>query len=70
MKLYKIDEEDIAKAINTPDISERQGDKLVAIKKIPGKFTRYPLKVVYEKMKDDELIITAYPLKKKYRRKQ
>ena len=69
MKLYKIKEEDIAKAIKTPDFTENQDDKFIAIKKFPRKFARYPLKVVYEKLKDDELIISAYPLKKQHWRK-
>jgi hypothetical protein len=47
MKLYKISEEDIAKAITTPDISEKRGNKFIAVQKIPKKFTRYPLKIVY-----------------------
>ena len=66
MKLYKIAEQDIIKTIEFPESTDREGDKLIAIKKLLKKFSDYPLKVVYEKTRGEIRIITAYPLKKKH----
>jgi hypothetical protein len=65
MRLYKIPETDILKAIESPDIFDREGINVIAIKKLQNKYSNYPLKVVYEKTEKEFLIITAYPLKKK-----
>ena len=66
MKLYKIAEQDIIKTIESPESTDREGDKLIAIKKFLKRFSDYPLKVVYEKTGGEIRIITAYPLKKKH----
>jgi len=39
--------------------------KTIAIKKFSGKYSGYPLKVVYEKREEELFVITTYPLKKK-----
>lgn len=65
MRLYNITESDIQNAINSPDTSGREVDKVVVVKKFPDKFSGIPLKVVYEKVENELFIITAYPLKKK-----
>ncbi len=65
MRLYNISERDILNAINSPDVSGREGDKVVAVKKFQDKFSGFPLKVVYEKKGNELFIITAYPIKKK-----
>ena len=65
MRLYKIYESDIIEAIESPDLSGREGQKLIAVKKFINKFAGYPLKVVYKKTEKDIIIISAYPLKKK-----
>jgi hypothetical protein len=65
IKLYQIAEEDILKTIQSPDFTDREGSKTIAVKKIPNKFSNYPLKVVYKKIEKEVFIITAYPLKKK-----
>ena len=65
MRLYNISERDILSAIDSPDVSGREGDKVVAVKKFQDKFSGFPLKVVYEKIGNELFIITAYPLKKK-----
>ncbi len=65
MRLYKISEEDILKVVQSPDVSAREGDRMVATKRFGEKFAGYPLKVVYEKIGKKLLIITAYPLKRK-----
>ena len=61
MRLYKIAEQDIIKAIEEPDSTSREGGRLTAFKHFSKKFSGYSLKVVYERVKKD---ITAYPLKK------
>ena len=66
IRLYKISETDIINTIELPDYTEREGDKLIALKKIPKKFGGYPLKVVYMMENDEAFIITSYPLKKKH----
>ena len=65
IRLYKIAEKDIIETIKLPDSTNKEGNKLVAIKKFQKKFSGYPLKVVYEKTGPDIKVITAYPLKKK-----
>lgn len=65
IKLYEIEEDDIRKTIEFPDIIEKESLKTIAIKKFSGKYSGYPLKVVYEKTETDVFIITTYPLKKK-----
>jgi len=66
IRLYKISDRDIINTIGSPDYSEREGDKFIALKKIPKKFGDYPLKVVYVIDNDEAFIITSYPLKKKH----
>ncbi len=65
MRLYNISEGDISETIDRPDIRGREGAKTMAIKKFRDRFSGYPLKVVYEKRKNEVSIITTYPLKKK-----
>jgi hypothetical protein len=65
MRLYKISEADILSAVESPQVSDTEENRTVAIKKFRDKFLGYPLKVVYEKMEDEIIILTAYPLKKK-----
>ncbi len=65
IKLYNIDEDDIRKTIEFPDIIEKESLKTIAIKKFSGKHSGYPLKVVYEKREEALFVITTYPLKKK-----
>jgi hypothetical protein len=63
MRLYNISERDILNAIDSPDVSGRERDKVVAVKKFQDKFSGFPLKVVYEKKGNELSIITAYPIK-------
>jgi hypothetical protein len=65
MRLYNISGGDILDAIDSPDVSGREGDKVVAVKKFQDKFSGFPLKVVYEMIENELFIITAYPIKKK-----
>jgi len=65
MRLYNISERDISDTIDLPEISDREGIKMVAVKIIQDRFSGYPLKVVYEKRENELFIITTYPLKKK-----
>ena len=65
MRLYKISAMDILNTMETPEDSTEEEHRFVVLRRFPGKFSGYPLKVVYEKMEDELFIITAYPLKKK-----
>jgi hypothetical protein len=65
MRLYKISEDDIMSAVESPDVSATEENRMIAMKKFRDKFSGYPLKVVYEKIKGEIFILTAYPLKKK-----
>ena len=48
MRLYEISERDIFNTIESPEDSTEEEDRLVAVKKFSGKFSEYPLKVVYK----------------------
>jgi hypothetical protein len=65
MRLYNISERDILDAIDSPDLSGREGDKVVVVKMFRDKFSGFPLKGVYEKIENKPFIVTNYPLKKK-----
>jgi hypothetical protein len=65
MKLYGITVADVTATLEYPDTTENQGDATALIKAFPGKYSGYPLKVVYERQGDALVVITAYPLKKK-----
>jgi hypothetical protein len=41
---------------------------LIALKEFSNRFSGYPLKIVYERTGDEMRVITAYPLKRRYRR--
>ena len=65
IKLYEIAGDDIRKTIEFPDIIEKESLKTIAIKKFSGKYSGYPLKIVYAKREKELFVITTYPLKKK-----
>lgn len=69
LKLYGIHVKEILEAIESPDADpdakEVESNKRTAIKRIAGRFSGYPLKVVYERTEDEVFVITVYPLKKK-----
>ena len=67
MRLYGISEEDIQETIDTPDYREKQTGKVIVQKLFAERFSGYPLKVVYEEA-EETFVITAYPVKKAYRR--
>lgn len=60
-----VSERDILNAIDSPDVSGKEGDNAVVMKQFQDKFSGFPLKVVYEKIGDEVFLITAYPIKKK-----
>ena len=66
MRLYKITEQDIMETIRSPNHTDREDGKLIAVKKCINRFSGYVLKVVYKKSEEEIMIITAYPLKKKH----
>jgi hypothetical protein len=47
MRLYNISEGDIMDTIESPDVSGKEGEKVVVMKKFQNKFSGFPLKVVY-----------------------
>jgi len=67
MRLYKISKSDVADVIEFSKHIKKEVSKHVAIKEFQKRFSGFPLKVVYE-IRDEIFVITAYPLKKKYRR--
>lgn len=67
MRLYAFGIDDIQSAISTPDKLERVEENMVAIKLFAGRFSGYPLKVVYKNI-GEIYVITAYPLKKAFKR--
>ena len=69
LRLYSITAAEIQQTIISPDHREREGNRILAYKKFPGRFAGLPLKVVYVLEKNEEMVITAYPLKKEYRRR-
>jgi hypothetical protein len=64
-KLYKIAPNNIKRTIEKPDSTDRENDKSVAIRRFPDKYFGYPLKVVYKIEKEEVIIVTVYPLKRK-----
>ena len=67
MRLYGFGENDIRSAISAPDKLESVEGNVIAIKSFAGRFSDYPLKVVY-KNNGEIYVITAYPLKKAFKR--
>ncbi len=61
MKLYGIDEDDISVAIGKPDFTGEEGAKTTAVKKFAGRFSGYPLKVVYEESGRGVFVIRRIP---------
>lgn len=59
IKLYEITDNDIRKTIEFPDIIEKESLKIIAIKRFSGKYSGYPLKVVYEKREEELFVITT-----------
>jgi len=65
MRLYKVSERDIIGAVESPDVSTKEENRMVAMKNFQDKFSGYPLKVVYEVVENETFIVTVYPLKRK-----
>ena len=69
MRFYDIMEADLTSAIEAHDHIEVAEGKMTVLKMFPGKFSGYPLKVVFQKVENEIIIVTAYPLKKALRRR-
>jgi hypothetical protein len=65
MRLYKVSERDIIGAIESPDVSAKEKNRMVVMKNFQDKFSGYPLKVAYEMVEKEIFIVTVYPLKRK-----
>lgn len=70
MRLYGIKGEEIREVINYPEPRSQEEGRWIALKILPGRFGGLPLKVVYVTENDEIVVITAYPLKKVYWRKE
>jgi len=69
MRLYGIAEEDIEQALTKPDKGPGlEGNRYVVCKAL-SKFGDLPLKVIYAFEGERMVILSAYPLKKAYRRR-
>jgi hypothetical protein len=69
MRLYGISEADIVEAIASHEKVDREGDRTIAMKMFPGRFSGCQLKVIYLEG-GERFIITAYPLKKSLRKEK
>ena len=65
MRLYKVSERDIIAAVESPDVSAKEENRMLVMKNFEDKFSRYPLKVVYEMVEKEIFILTVYPLKRR-----
>lgn len=64
LKLYSIKEEEVISKINIfLSQSKFNDDKLEIIEKLKLS-DKYPIKIVFEKFKQEVIVITVYPLKK------
>lgn len=68
MRLYGIQESEVRATLDSPDSLDIEGDRQVALKSVPGRFSGFPLKVVYTMEGGGMLVVTAYPLKRSYKR--
>ena len=70
MRLYRISREEIEETLAQPDRVEVEGTRKVAYKTLPSRFGGLPLKVVYVEEAGEIVVITAYPLKRGFRRRE
>ncbi len=70
MRLYRISREEIEDVLAHPDRVEAEGPRRVAYKTFPSRFGGLPLKVVYVEEQGEIVVITAYPLKRGFRRRE
>lgn len=69
MRLYDISRADVEETIASPGQAEQEGERILAYRSFGERFSGQPLKVVYVVENDETVIITAYPLKRSYRRR-
>ena len=67
LRLYGITPADVEVTVTAPDRRDEEGGYLIAYRRFFRRYDDLPLKVVYV-IEDDVVIISAYPLKKSYRR--
>ena len=69
MKLYEIAIDDVEEVIKSPDSEHRmERNRYIALHIIGSKFKGMPLKVIYMLENVNLVVLSAYPLKKSYRR--
>jgi len=69
MRLYGITAQQVESALFDPDGAPRlESDRLVVLKLTPEAFGGMPLKVIYIMEMDRIIVLSAYPLKRAYRR--
>ena len=69
MRLYQITSQDIETVLAHPDcVPEAKGGRYTVSRVLPGKFKGMPLKVIYALEGGSIVVLSAYPLKKRYPR--
>lgn len=68
MRLYGITAEEVDLTISSPHERDQEGGYLIAYRHFMRKFGDAPLKVVYVIEEGTVVVVTAYPLRKSYRR--
>ena len=69
MRLYGIEARHVTLALTEPDSGpEQEGSRYAVLKQVPGAFKGLPLKVVYVREEGRLVVLSAYPLKRSYRR--
>ena len=68
MRLYGITAEEIDLTISSPHERDQEGGYLITYRHFMRKFGGCPLKVVYLIEGGEIVVVTAYPLRKSYRR--
>lgn len=65
MQLYKINDDDVIKAVTnySKEKSGQGGRQEIIDKDLSDKY-RYPLKVIFSRENDRIIVLTAYPLRK------
>lgn len=69
MRLYGISQEDVQQVMENPDRGpDSEGDRFAVSKLLGMRFSGMPLKVIYVLEGDRIVVLSAYPLKRSYRR--
>ena len=67
MRLYGITAAEVEQVLAHPDSHGIDGDYLIALRVISGRFGNVPLKAVYV-IEDDTVVVSVYPLIRSHRK--